>query len=514
MNKLADLLLTVLLLAAISNITVWSYPTADTLRCSLDSYVVGDNYFSRYNLLDNNKWHLGDDCGANAGTNVYAIGAGIVRHAQYHAPYWQDGTYHSNYGGMYIIEHDVNGEKVCALYVHMNFASFTKTAGQEVTKDEYLGQVGNREQNGDYPVHFHFGIRKGAYPSDPNAYIYGDWIFSGYTSEESVLNDWHNPSTFIAQHQVLPGQLSNGTFNSRIQACAQQFASLGLTPYDNGGGLYVHDWQGITLQDLIGSDGYDYAIIDNGQTAFLLKGGFRWYYLSVVNGPIILGTLLSNEYPFSDYPVDQNNQPITANGKVTWIRQDFSLGYLMWRKDWVDNEYKDFFIHRLPGVTEGGDLTITLVPPPSGPIPDLTLQAQVLTPTSIQVWGNAMGQSTTEVYLNGDYVGQLQDNTLVITGLQEQTSYDVYLRALDNQGNELDTAGPITVVTPAFPATTAPVTLTQAVSVSDWPPPVVKNPKLEARNSKQITMIQNPNFKNAVGCLTPNLFWRYNRVRI
>src|SRR3989338_5130088 len=151
---------------------------------------------------------------------------------------------------------------------------------------------------------------------------------------------------------------------------------------------------------------------------------------------------------------------------------------LLWRSG------QNVTIHDAIIESGGGDLggldpdaypiTIALVPPP-GPIPDLTLQAQALSPTSIQVWGNSIGQSFTEVYLSDSYVGQLQDGTLVISGLSEQTTYEVYLRAINNFGNVLDTTEPITVTTPAFPSTTAPVTLTQAVSVSDWPPPVVQN---------------------------------------
>lgn len=32
---------------------------------------------------------------------------------------------------------------------------------------------------------------KGAYPDNPNAYVCGDWIFSGYTACTSVKDDWY-----------------------------------------------------------------------------------------------------------------------------------------------------------------------------------------------------------------------------------------------------------------------------------------------------------------------------------
>ncbi|PIT93504.1 hypothetical protein COU00_04055, partial [Candidatus Falkowbacteria bacterium CG10_big_fil_rev_8_21_14_0_10_43_11] len=82
----------------------FGYPTADSLQFPLDNYLQkkGENYFGRKGLVKEGKWHLGDDINVGAGTEIYAIGAGIVRHAEYHAPRWVDGKYYQNYGGMYI----------------------------------------------------------------------------------------------------------------------------------------------------------------------------------------------------------------------------------------------------------------------------------------------------------------------------------------------------------------------------------------------------------------------------
>ena len=205
-QRLMGLAMIVLLFILFYPNASFGYPTADSLQFTLDNYLQkkGENYFSRKDYVEIGKWHLGDDVDAKAGNNIYVIGNGIVRHAAYHAPkYDTNGKLITrNYGGMYIIEHNVNGEKICALYVHMNFATFTKSVGQEVTKGEYLGQVGTQQQNGDYPEHFHFGIRKGEYPVNPNEYKYGDWIFSGYTSNESILNDWYDPTNFINDHKI------------------------------------------------------------------------------------------------------------------------------------------------------------------------------------------------------------------------------------------------------------------------------------------------------------------------
>ena len=459
MNTLARLLLLVTVWFLLVANHTWSYPVADTLRYPLDNYVVGANHFGAYNLLGNNKWHLGDDCIAISGTNVYAIGAGIVRHAGYHAPYWRDGQYYRNYGGMYIIEHNVNGEKVCFLYVHMNFATFTKSVGQEVTKGEYLGQVGNRQQNGDYDEHFHGAIRKGEYPADPNAYIYGDWIFSGYTSEESVLDDWYDPSDFIVAHSqpaVIAGQYEDTNLdpNPRIQACAEQFLYLGLTPHDNGGTLYVHEWNGITLQDFIGSDGNHYTIVDNpnmGQ-AFLLMGGIRWYYLSQINGPSLLGPPISNEYVYSYYPY-LNGSFDTSASYITWKRQDFNSGdALMWTNQLINGEFRDVYA-LLPSVGGGDpDFYISLLPGDT-----LTLYASALSDTQIYLTSSNIGQAITEAYLNGSYVGNLSNFELTINGLTPETTYQVYLVAKDSQGQVIDQTDPVQVTTLSTPTPDIPL---------------------------------------------------------
>src|SRR3989338_11467157 len=315
MSKFTEFLLLVTLWSLVGKSDVWSYPVADTIRYPLDSYVVGANHFGAKGLVREGSWHLGDDTSAVAGTNVYAIGAGIVRHAQYHAPYWKDDKYYGNYGGMYIIEHNVNGDKVCALYVHMNFATFTKSVGQEVAKGEYLGQVGNRQQNGDFPVHFHFGIRKGEYPENPNEYIYGDWIFSGYTANQSVLDYWHNPSDFIAGHSqnIVIARFSDGAIHQPILDCYNSFSSLNLgQPYDNGGGVYVHQWYSqngsawVEIQDFRNSaTGEYFAIVNNPRLsqAFLLKGGFRWYYMTAADGPGFFGPPTVSERLIDYYPI-------------------------------------------------------------------------------------------------------------------------------------------------------------------------------------------------------------------
>jgi len=127
---------------------------ADSLfQMPLDNYIKGENVYGSFNMISNQKWHLGEDAKAVAATSVKAIAYGIVKHAQNHPMYYDaDGDLVKNYGGMYIIEHTLlSGEKICSLYAHMDFNTFTKKVGQTVQKGELLGKVGNYSQNGGFP---------------------------------------------------------------------------------------------------------------------------------------------------------------------------------------------------------------------------------------------------------------------------------------------------------------------------------------------------------------------------
>lgn len=199
MKKLVFALAFIAVLFGLDLYSVYAYDMADTLQFPLDSYSTMENIRGTYNAVGNNKYHLGEDVHASATTRVYAIGNGKVMHAKDH-PSKRDsrGNLIRNYGGMYIIEHTLpNGKRACSLGAHMDFATFTKKEGDLVRIGDYLGEVGTTAQNGGWPEHFHFGILKGGYPENPSEYICGDWIFSGYTTCESVVKNWYAPTAFI-----------------------------------------------------------------------------------------------------------------------------------------------------------------------------------------------------------------------------------------------------------------------------------------------------------------------------
>ena len=225
--------------------------TATSFRFPLDTYTVGSNDFWSYGLVREGQWHLGEDAIANAGTSIRAAANGIVKLAS--------GTV-TGYGGMYIIEHTLSsGEKICGVYPHMNFDSFTKNAGQIVTIGEYLGKVGNYSQNGGWSEHFHFGIRKGAYNS---YYSNGEWSYAGYTSYASTKDNWYDPTDFIQSYPV--GLFSDGHVDQRFvdfyNSCggASTFGSVFSNPTP-----YVHLWGDLYVQDFKKGDVWSQLVLNS-----------------------------------------------------------------------------------------------------------------------------------------------------------------------------------------------------------------------------------------------------------
>jgi len=396
MNKIVWLfLLAVLGFFAITN-SAWSYPIADTLRYPLDSYVVGANHFGAYGLVRKNKWHLGEDVAATAGNNVFVAGDGIVRRAQI-----QNG-----YGGMYIIEHNINGEILCALYVHMNLATFTKNAGQEVVKGECLGQVGNSSQNGGWPEHFHFGIRKGAYPADPNAYVYGDWIFSGYTAEESVLNGWYNPSDFISQHnQPSIGRCQNNTICQPILDCYN--SNGGLQTFGNPVSITfdglsqpatVWPYWSCYFQVFNGGDlgecaiVYDYRASPN--QAFAVQNKL-WHYYQAHSGPFML---LDGNYLGG--PVDREVYATNNHNGHQMSVQRMAHGYLVYDPVTAFTDAVTDSSSFTIADVGGPDFNMAIIP---GPTSQLVLTATALSCSTVQLAFNDVGASEYWVYQNGQY---------------------------------------------------------------------------------------------------------------
>ncbi len=134
------------------------------------------------------KWHLGNDISRPAGTPVWATGDGIVRHI----------GEHTGFGTVILIEHNLPDlSAVVTLYGHLRHHDVRVKEGQSVSVGATIGYLGNREENGGWSEHLHFGIRKGPYVD-----VSAAWVYWGL-GDQSLLNDWYNPTDFIATHHQL-----------------------------------------------------------------------------------------------------------------------------------------------------------------------------------------------------------------------------------------------------------------------------------------------------------------------
>ncbi|CAN5595688.1 hypothetical protein BH23BAC1_BH23BAC1_19300 [soil metagenome] len=96
--------------------------------------------------------HLGIDIWAPADTVVYAPLVGKIHTFKNNAGF-------GNYGPTIILEHHLESHNFYTLYGHLTLESLaTITPGQEISKGELLGRIGNVDENGSWPPHLHFQI--------------------------------------------------------------------------------------------------------------------------------------------------------------------------------------------------------------------------------------------------------------------------------------------------------------------------------------------------------------------
>jgi putative cell wall-binding protein len=154
---------------------VWQNPLA---VWDVDGYHFGE--FVSYM----NKYHLGDDVSAAPGTPVMAPANGtVVGLHNFNSAY--------NYGGVALVSHTgVNGDEVVSVHGHLDGNTFQVQEGQEVTRGQLIGYIGDETTNGGWIPHIHEGVHRG--PHDPD-----NWNYWGY-GNTAMLAEWENPTQYIA----------------------------------------------------------------------------------------------------------------------------------------------------------------------------------------------------------------------------------------------------------------------------------------------------------------------------
>lgn len=168
-----------------------AYLNTPQVMFPLDPYHVNGTPFGKRTEYDGILWgvHLGEDCLVPAGTDVRAIGRGVVVYAALH-PGTQE---QRNWGHIVIIRHKRPRAKepFYSLYGHLG-KSF-KRIGETVEAGEPLGFVGEAStpENGFWMAHLHFAIYVGPWQ---------DEVLPGYWKDEETRTRpewWRVPSEFV-----------------------------------------------------------------------------------------------------------------------------------------------------------------------------------------------------------------------------------------------------------------------------------------------------------------------------
>jgi peptidoglycan LD-endopeptidase LytH len=96
--------------------------------------------------------HLGIDLWAPAETVVYAPLEGKIHS-------FRNNTGFGNYGPTIIMEHQFENKKFFTLYGHLSLKSLDSIQqGQQISRGELLGRIGDIYENGSWPPHLHFQV--------------------------------------------------------------------------------------------------------------------------------------------------------------------------------------------------------------------------------------------------------------------------------------------------------------------------------------------------------------------
>ena len=144
---------------------------------------------------------------------------------------------------------------------------------------------------------------------------------SGYTGDSLKAG-----KIVMSDNYFSVGKYPDSTLSQPILTRYQQATNEGHplgSPRDNGGGVYVHNWNGVVLQDFYGtSTGFYHGCTSiivgpDGNSAYLLKEGFWDYYMNN-NGPTTLGAPFTEEIAshYANSPFVQAGDYVQPNNKI------------------------------------------------------------------------------------------------------------------------------------------------------------------------------------------------------
>lgn len=99
----------------------------------------------------------------------------------------------SGYGGVVVIDHEVDGEKVNAIYGHLDIANSPLKEGSTVAVGDFIANLGEDKSpatDGERK-HLHFAVYRG-----------DELRLQGYEKTAEEVKNWINPHDFFKQHAV------------------------------------------------------------------------------------------------------------------------------------------------------------------------------------------------------------------------------------------------------------------------------------------------------------------------
>lgn len=96
----------------------------------------------------------------------------------------------NGYGGVIMVQSEIEGETVTALYGHVRLSSISKKVGDSAAKGEQLGVLGTgfTEETDGERKHLHFGLVKGASTN-----------LRGYATNQAELEAWLDPVEWLSE---------------------------------------------------------------------------------------------------------------------------------------------------------------------------------------------------------------------------------------------------------------------------------------------------------------------------
>jgi hypothetical protein len=215
---------------------------------------------------------------------IVAVCNGIIEETQF--------VDNGGYGIYVIINH---GGGYYSRYAHLNSTNITE--GDYVIIGQEIGRMGNTGNVfgtacPEHPgAHLHFAMYHNgdAYKPEPMS------GYTNFTSGQSYTSD-----NYFSPIALYPDSSLSLPILTRYNQSAQEGHPLG-SPRDNkGGGVYVHTWNGVILQDFYGENtrfyhGYTSIILNpEGTQAHLLKEGF-WDCYTSNDGSVEYGAPFTEE---------------------------------------------------------------------------------------------------------------------------------------------------------------------------------------------------------------------------